>query len=364
MKASQKVTLIGLLVLAGAGVVGLILSGRAPISQGQNKGSQGPVAGNVTLNQRYVQTARQLSALASTSDEQQVAQEALHDADQELDLEFAAALDVAAKQPIAQTQEVRDIQEQIGKIQAAIQTKQAELKQRTDAAKTAEGDEQENLQQQVDVSQAELNFYKERLDDAKDDLARAGGDPHSRVQQLVAEHDAASQLADTVKFTPISEPPPEPFSLLAKWARWKEIRRKQNQILQAQQEAVQAADALALQHGPLEQQVESEQAQRKATVKQVPGSNTAATRAAPPQVATDSKQTATAEVTLLQRLSEDRKTLAILDRRIRSLQSLGLTYGQWVRLVQADGRVVLHDMIGSAFWIVLLMLQAPASRWS
>ena len=89
MKASQEITLIGLLVLAGAGVVGLILSGRAPNTQGQNKGSQGSVSGNATLNQQYVQTARRLSALATTSDEQQVAQEALHDADQELHEEEA-----------------------------------------------------------------------------------------------------------------------------------------------------------------------------------------------------------------------------------------------------------------------------------
>ena len=356
MKASQRVTLIGLLVLAAAGVAGLILSSGGLNTQPQSKSPPGSSAGNVTLNQQYVGTARRLSALATTAEEQQVAQEALHNADQELDLEFAAALQAAGKQPVVQTAEVRDTQARIEKIQGAIETKQAEVKQLTEAVKAAKGEQQESLQQQLDVSQAELDFYKERLDDTRDDLVRAGGDPHSRVQQLVAEHEAASHLADTVQFAPISEPPPEPSNLLAKWSRWKEIRAKQVQILQAQQEAVKAADALTLQYGPLEEQVRLEQAQRNTTVKRVTSPDAPATQSAAPQPATESKQAATAAVALLQRLSQDRKSLAIMGRRVRSLQRLGLTYGQWARLVQADSRAVLHDMIWSAFWIVLLML--------
>jgi small-conductance mechanosensitive channel len=362
MKTSQRITLIGLLVLVVAGIVGLVLSSPAPNTQRQSLNSQGLNAGNVSLNQQYVETARRLSTLATTAEEQQVAHEALHNADQELDLEFAATLQAAGNQPIAKSPEIRDLQAKIEKIQAAVETKQAEVKQLTDSAKVAKGDQQENLQQQLDVSQAELDFYKERLEDTKDDLVRAGGDPHSRVQQLVAEHEAASHLADSVKFAPISEPPPEPHNLLAKWSQWKEIRKTENQILQAQQEAVKAADALTLLYGPLQEQVRSEQAQRNATVKLVTNPDATTTQSAAPQLAANSKQAATAAVSLLQRLSQDRKMLAIMGRRVRSLQKLGLTYGQWVQLVNADGRAVLHDMIGSAFWIVLLMLLVFAAN--
>src|ERR1035441_4775248 len=92
MKSSQRLMLIVLVVLALAGSVGLILSGISSQTQLPNKDSQSTGAGNVTIDQRYLDTARGLSAMASTAQEQQVAQEAIHIADQELDKEFAAAL--------------------------------------------------------------------------------------------------------------------------------------------------------------------------------------------------------------------------------------------------------------------------------
>lgn len=356
MKASQKISLIALLLLVGTGIVGLILSGSKATSPPQNKSAQGPEAAGVTLNQQYLETAKRLSALATSAEEQQVAQDALHNADQELDLEFAAALQAAGSQTMVQSPEVHDIQQRIGKMKAAIETKQAEVNQLTDAVKTAKGDQQATVQQQLDVSQAELDFYKERLDDTKDDLVRAGGDPHSRIQQLVEAHQAASHSADSIKFPPLSESSPEPSSLLAKWSRWKEIRRKQYQILQAQQEAVKATDALMVQYGPLEQQVASEQAQRKAAVTRANGVETSTPGPAASQVAPGSKQAAAAAIAILQRASQDRRTLAIMGRRIRSLHNLGLTYDRWVRLVRSDARSVIHDMIASALWILALML--------
>ena len=356
MKASQKITFVTLLVLVGAGIVGLILSGSMFTTQRKAKTAQGPEAAGVTLNQQYLETAKRLSALATTADEQQVAQDALHNTDQELDLEFAAALQAAGNQTIVQSPEVHDIQTRIGKIQAAIETKQAEVTHLTDAVKSAKGDQQATSQQQLDVSAAELDFYKERLDDAKDDLVRAGGDPHSRIQQLVEEHQAASHSADSIKFPPISEPTQASSSLLAKWSQWKAIRRKQYQILQAQQEAVKAADALMVQYGPLQQQVATEQAERKAAVSRAKGGETCTSAPTASQVASGSKQAAAAAIAMLQRTSQDQKAMAIMGRRIRSLQNLGLTYDHWVRLVSADARSVMHDMIGSALWIVLLML--------
>ncbi|HLY61750.1 MAG TPA: mechanosensitive ion channel domain-containing protein [Terriglobia bacterium] len=354
MKASQKITFVALLLLVGAGIVGLILSGSMFTTQPKGKISSGTDASGAALNQQYLETAKRLSALAATAEEQQVAEDALHNADQELDLQFAAALQAAGNQTIVQSPEVRDIQTRIGKIQAAIETKQAEVNHLTDAVKSAKGDQQATVQQQLDVSQAELDFYKERLDDAKDDLVRAGGDPHSRIQQLVDEHQAASHSADSVKFPSINEPPQGSSSLLAKWSQWKAIRRKEDQILQGRQEAVKAADALMIQFGPLQQQVASEQAERKAAVSRAKGGATAT--AAASQVAPGSKQAATAAIAMLQRTSQDQKTMAVMGRRIRSLQNLGLTYDRWVGLVRADARSVMHAMIASALWIVLLML--------
>ena len=353
MKSSQRLTLIVLVVLALAGAVGLILSGISSQTQLPNKDSQSTGAGNVTIDQRYLDTARGLSAMASTAQEQQVAQEAIHIADQELDKEFAAALQAVGSETYAQTPEVKDIRERIGKIQTAIEKKQDEVTQLTEKVKVARASQRDFLQQQLDVGQAELNFYKERLDDVKDDLVRAGGDPHSRIQQLVDEHEAASHAADSFKFTPVSQAPPAASSLLAKWSRWSAIRKKQKQLLQAQQDALNAADTLARQHGPLAQRVDMEQAQRKAPSGAVSAADNAINAQ---QGTTDAKQAALAAVSLLQRLSNDRRALGLLDRRVRDLKTLGSTYGKWLFLIKADQRLALHDIIASALSIVLLML--------
>ena len=353
MKSSQRLTLIVLVVLALAGAVGLILSGISPQPQPQNKGAQSTGVGNVTIDQRYLDTARGLSAMASTAQEQQVAQEAIHIADQELDKEFAAALQAVGSETYAQTPEMKEIRDRIGRIQTAIEKKQNEVTQLTGKVKAARASQRDFLQQQLDVGQAELNFYKERLDDVKDDLVRAGGDPHSRVQQLVEDHEAASHAADSFKFTPASQTPAAASSFLGKWSRWSAVRKKQKQLLQAQQDALNGADALARQHGPLAQRVEMEQAQRKAPS----GAVSAADNSINSQPgAVDAKQTALAAVTLLQRLSNDRRALGLLDRRVRDLNSLGSTYGKWLLLIKADQRVALHDIIASALSIVLLML--------
>jgi small-conductance mechanosensitive channel len=356
MKGSQKITLIILLLLVVAGIAGLVLSRSTSNIPQPSKSTPGTDAASASLNQQYLDTAIQLSSLATTAEEQKVAQEALQNADQEMDLEFAAALQAAGRQPVGQTPEVRGIQERMGKIQISIDSKQTEVNQLTETLKTARRDQQTSTQQQLDVSQAELNFYKERLDDVKDELVRAGGDAHSRVQQLVDEHQTASHIADSVKFPPIKEKSLEASSLLTKWGEWKRIRRKQNQILQAQEETAKAAEALTVQYGPLEQQVAADQEQRKATFNRATGQDAGATTPNATQVAPRSKQAATAAIALLKRTAEDQKALATMGWRIKSLQKLGLTYGRWARLVSADGRSVMHEMIASALWIVLLLL--------
>jgi small-conductance mechanosensitive channel len=214
------------------------------------------------------------------------------------------------------------------------------------------------LQQQLDVSQAELDLYKEGLADAKEDLFRAGGDPHSKVQQLVEEHKAAANRAESVQFVSTNQTTPRfsSDSLLAKWSRWSAIRRKQDQLRQAQQEAFSAAAARARDHDALAQQLEKEQAQSKGLTEQVTNAFRSGNQNAAPPVAPDSRETTAAAVALLQHLSAEQKSLAILNKRIQDFQEVGSNYGQWIILVNADRRSALHDIILSALWIFLLLL--------
>ncbi len=356
MKAYKGFKLTVLLVLLAGGVAGLILTrgSRDSLSTRRDKSTPAQQPSDKLINQKVFETARRLSSLATTPEEQQLAQQAFHLADRELDLEYASALQATSLGPGPETPEVAAIRRRIQRIEAGIQSQQQEVDQLAEAVQKARGARRDELQPQLDVSQAELNLYKEALGDAKDDLIAAGGDPHSRIQQLVDEHQAASQAADTLKFPPVSAPAASSprGSLLTLWSDWRTIRHKEADIRQAQQEAYAAAAEDAKAHDALARQVQSEQAQDKVLASR----NSHA--ASPPSTSAGPAGTETAPpdtVSRLQRISDDRKALRILGMRTRQLNGIGSVYGQWAELVGLDARQALHGIIESALWIVVML---------
>ena len=143
---------------------------------------------------------------------------------------------------------------------------------------------------------------------------------------------------------------------MTQWSQWSAIRQKQKQIFQAQQEAYQAAAEYAKAHDALNRQVQGEQAQHKDLAAKV--SPPAGPPASPPASATAASPAPTraAKVALIKRLSDDRRVLALLGRRIQKLGELGSEYTRWGELVAMDARQALHGIIESALWIVLMLL--------
>jgi hypothetical protein len=260
MKLTQKVTLAILVALLVAAAIGLYLTSGPAAPTESSTVSQ---AETPAINQHFLDVARNLAYHAATPEEQHAAQAALNAADHELDLEYAYALQLAALEPVPQTPEIQAIQDRIAKINAAIQKRQAEVNQIKSAIGRISEARRAALEDQLDISQAELNLFQEALADAQDDLIQAGGDPQQRLQELKAEHEAASNAADTFKFPPLSSAGPA-ASLLAKWSDWRSIHSRQVQIRQARQGALAGADGLASQLSALEKQIAAEQAQRKA----------------------------------------------------------------------------------------------------
>jgi small-conductance mechanosensitive channel len=356
LKAYKGFKLTVLLVLLAGGVAGLILTrgSRDTIVTRHDKGPLAQQPADQLINQKVFETARRLSSMATTPDEQQLAQQAFHLADRELDLEYASALQATSKGPGPETPEVAAIRRRIQRIEAGIQSQQQEVDQLTEAVKKAKGARRDELQPQLDVSQAELNLYKEALGDAKDDLIAAGGDPHSRIQQLVEEHQAASQAADTLKFPPVSAPAAGSprGSLLTQWSNWRAIGRKEVEIHQAQQEAYQAAAEDAEAHDALARQVQTEQAEDKVLASRSSRAANQPTAGAGPGGPASASPDA---VSRLQRISDDRKALRLLGMRTRQLNNIGSVYGQWAGLVGMDSRLALHGIIAAALWIVVML---------
>lgn len=379
MKFKQKLTLAALLALLVAAGLGLYLTSGPPTSTLSSKptpASNGEVA---SLNQGYLDTVLRLASTTSTPEEQHAAKAALDAADRELDLQYAYALQLAASEPLPQTPEILSIQDRIARIRNAIQKRQTEIDQIKNAMQRVRGARQDALQNQLDVLQAELNLFQEATADAKDELIQAGGDPQNRLQELKAEHEAASNSADTFKF-PAIRGTPALGSLFASWSYWKSVREEGLEIEQARQEALLGAADLSRQHDAIAKRITTEQAQRKAlaghelTPEQIASliatrdhwhapsrksaANPAAQTSTPTAAASPAANGGNPDIALIHEISADQVKLRIIGHQIEVMNALASAYSSWRLLVGSEERAVLHGLIAAGLWIVLMVTVA------
>jgi len=144
---------IALLAVVRAAVVGLILT-RPSANSGittQARGRRPPL-----VDERPLQSARAMAALASDPDQQRLAQQALRLADHEVDLAFADALRDATEHPVPPKPETRELFARVNKAQAAVKADEDRLDQLKKQLAAAKPDRRDNLQQQIDLIQPRL----------------------------------------------------------------------------------------------------------------------------------------------------------------------------------------------------------------
>jgi len=368
MKAPQKLILWSLLALMAAAVVGLILTGRPPDTLAEIKRrNAATVHKHELVDQSSLEIAEELAALAGTPAEQDLAQNAVRLADHEVDLAFTSALRTASGQSGRLNGEAATIQARIQRIQTDIAANQEKVKRLTAEAtspsgkagpgpKAAKVTNTETFQQQIELAQAELALNQDELEDAQQDLVRSGGDAYSSLQSLWQQHEAGHQKnGSSVATAPGTRPEPvtSSSSFLARWRMWSALRAKQGQLVQAQQSALNAAQALTRDHDALEQRVGKRRSRKQTLTTETTSSKPGqAPEGVPGSIEPPQPDT----LSTLRRLSDDEKNLADLDRRMQDLRQLGAIYGQWITLVAGHRRAALHAMIKSAFWILLVVM--------
>jgi len=104
MKLRQWITVVALSLFVIATVVGLLLTGTQSVlpARSPRKNVQAAI-----VDQKPLQTARKLAALAATPEERDFAHEAMRLADYDVDLAFANALREAREHPPTPTAEQR-----------------------------------------------------------------------------------------------------------------------------------------------------------------------------------------------------------------------------------------------------------------
>jgi small-conductance mechanosensitive channel len=289
------------------------------------------------------QTAQSLSALAVTAEETEFAHDAERLADHEVDQAFASALREARLRAehttlkgdaLALSQKVSGLQQLLAQDQTQVTRLTAELSAPANPGKTnappANGDNDDDLE----VAKAQLGLDKDQLADAERDLDRASGDDSTQIQQELTAHEASMRQYDkaTGKAAQVAVVSEKRHGTLAgRIAAWfSQISRNQS-ILQAQQQALQDAHNLTLQHNALEAQATSNESATKSA-----GSG--------------------AKLAALKDSSAERQILSIYDDRIQTQQQLAVAYGKWAAQVQVQHGIVLHLILQSFALILFIQI--------
>jgi small-conductance mechanosensitive channel len=286
-----------------------------------------------TIDRRLLDTARQVASIAETAQEQELAGEAARIADHELDQAFASAVREAASAHPPAGGATDKMRARVEQAQARIAAAQARIgKLPKDAA------------DQIEVAQAQLALDQDELEDAQADLERAGGDPHAALQRAMAEHQAAENSAATAR-----PPAPMPLGTIAQqFGAWRTLGDRESQVEAARQQALARAAGLSREHNSLE-----------ALIAQKP---LPAAGDAPPQddsSADDDTEEDPAEmVARLRNLSDQRKTLTELDRRIQDCTQLADTYQTWNGLLDTRRGGVARILLRSLALVFGLLLVA------
>src|SRR4029077_19784886 len=350
MKPRQRYVAVILLLLLGGTVYVLVRTRTAVPSLASPSATQGQSSAQPELvDQRPLQTAQQFAKMATSAEEKPFAEQALALGDHEMDLAFAAAVHDAQEHPPVLSAEAKAIQARLQRAEDAVDSAKKSVEALTAAEAKASGSKKDALDDQLDLAKAQLELAQDEVDDAKQDLIRAGGDPQGRIQTMVEQHEAASHSSDTTQIT--ATEPAETGGLINRLQRWMELHQKQLQLWRAKHDAESAAASLSLQHESLEKQLTGQTQQSSQS-------------SSPSQVQASSREESAAIVKSTKRRAGDQKALTILDKRIGDEKQLAEVYGNWIAVVAAKQRAVLHrGHIGVANILGLLLVGMFFDGW-
>jgi small-conductance mechanosensitive channel len=361
MKTRQWFIVIVLLLLVAAAIAGFVWTRALPAANEETSATPGrtllgrktAVARHPLVDQRPLETARRMSALAGTPDEQVLAHEAEKVGDHEVDLAFFDALRTAEENPPPISAEAKPILDRKTKAEQALKGDQEGIALLTRKLAAAPESQKDNLQDQVDVAKAQMDLDQDELDDAAEDLEQVGGDPESKIKRLKAAHDASDRAPVAVAGSAVDphEQDYQTHTLMNVFRAWRALRQKKAELEAARQETIAKQQRLNERHATLSGQVEKEKESREAAKQQARGFSAASTAAS----REDSRAGAKTALDTLKQFTRDQKNLADLGRRVQDEQALGEVYASWIVLVENREREALHRLIESFLWILLVV---------
>jgi small-conductance mechanosensitive channel len=325
-------------------------------SRPRAKNAASSVAQTPLVDERPLPTARALAALAITPEEQRLAEEAVRIADHEVDLAFADQLRQAAEQRSDQDPKNRDLYLKLQQSQAALADVQSRVEQVKALLASAKPGEKDALQDRKDLLDAEQILDEDEVEDAQQELIRAGGDQETAVQRQRDQHEAGEhELEQHQSQNPTGASATAPVELSAstlvgqvRAEMW--LRDKRAHIESARRLAEEMGNDLMAQHEAMQRRVREQKPQKEETKQQAAELRKGAAAGAV------SKETTATAVNSLKHFSDDQKLLSDFDKRIRDQKELQEIYGNWLDVTHDQQRAVLHGMVRSVLWILLIVV--------
>ena len=327
--------LVAAYLMRGAGTARLVAGGQA--------------AGRTwNVDQHLIQTARQVAPLADTAAERGLAEEALRLADHQTDQAFATALREAAAASAPTSGPLKQLADHIAQLKDKIAKEQdriAKLTPQADAGK-------ENATDQLELIKAQIALDQDELDDSKQDLARQGGDPEDRLQRELDAYQTAQKVAQPPK---VAVAPPT-GTLQEQVVAWLSLRNRERQLEDARREAASRASRLSRMHDALESMVFKKPAASPAP--QAAAEQAASSSGDGSDEAQIAQQATARMVARLKNLSDQRKTLTELDKRIQDVDQLVGVYKSWGDLVENRRRGLVSQLLVLLAIVLAIVLAA------
>jgi small-conductance mechanosensitive channel len=362
MKLRHWIVAIVLLLLVAVAIAGVMWTRALPTVSEEAAATPGskslgrtpPVAQHPLVDQRPLQTAKRMAAMAGTAEEQVLAHQAEKVGDHEVDLSFLDALRTAEENPPPLSPEARQLADRKNKAEEALKEDQESVTLLARKLAAAPDSQKDNLQDQLDVAKAQMDLDQNELDDASEALEQAGGDPQSKIKRLQAQHESAEHGAEVGLGSAVDphEQDYQTHTLLSVYRAWRALREKKDELQAAREESKVKQLRLSQQHETLTAQVEKDKENRESARQQAQGfakNNTPASR-------DESKAAAKSALGSLKQYTRDQKNLADLGKRLQDEQELTDTYNSWIELVETRERAALHNLIGCLLWILLVLL--------
>jgi len=276
---------------------------------------------NSLVDLRPWQTAQALAALTSSSEETEIAREAEHLADHDVDQAFAAALRQAAIQRPSLTTESITLSRRVSALQQNLADDQARVQALT----------KQDPDDDLEIAKAQLGLDSDQLSEAQQDLARARGDQRGRIQKELAAHEAAMRKYDTQTDAPSGRAlaaAQKNLTVAGLVSEWFKERARRKLLAEA------TASTLAY------------AAEQTAKHKQTENGGIA-----PSLAATKSERLANLSVQ-----SARSQLLAIYDDRIATERQLAQVYRKWAEQVSLQHRITAHRLTQSFALIAFTLL--------